>query len=48
MNSRSNLYCVNLKIIEEKQVKMTSWPLTWDMIRENTIINNIELIKFYL
>ena len=35
------------KIKEEKQEKMTSWPLTWDMIRENTIINNIELIKFY-
>ena len=31
----------------EKIVKMTSCLLTWDMIRENTTVNNIELINIY-
>ena len=33
-NTVNNLYYVNLKIIEEKLVKMTICPLTWD-IRDN-------------
>lgn len=26
--------CVNTKVIEEEQVRKTSWPSTWDMLRD--------------